>query len=186
VQALEALGAEVLIISADVANHAQMQAAIAQSLKRFGKIHGVIHAAGVAGAGMIQNTRNCQEFFAPKLMGTLVLNDVLKDKFGLLGASSSLSSVLGGFAGRLLRRQCLLDEFAHRNTSINGQFTVAINWDTWQEVGMAVNTAVPDELKSGEKRALKWALSTEAVDAFSRILGSSLSQSWSRRKIYKR
>jgi len=54
-----------------------------------------------------------------------------------------------------LRRQCLLDEFAHRNTSINGQFTVAINWDTWQEVGMAVNTAVPDELKSGEKRALK-------------------------------
>jgi len=32
----------------------QMQAAIAQSLKRFGKIHGVIHAAGVAGAGMIQ------------------------------------------------------------------------------------------------------------------------------------
>jgi len=34
VQALEAL-AEVLIISADVANHAQMQAAIAQSLKRF-------------------------------------------------------------------------------------------------------------------------------------------------------
>jgi len=53
VQALEALGAEVLIISADVANHAQMQAAIAQSLKRFGKIHGVIHA-GVAGAGMIQ------------------------------------------------------------------------------------------------------------------------------------
>jgi len=47
-------GAEVLIISADVANHAQMQAAIAQSLKRFGKIHGVIHAAGVAGAGMIQ------------------------------------------------------------------------------------------------------------------------------------
>jgi len=39
-------GAEVLIISADVANHAQMQAAIAQSLKRFGKIHGVIHAGG--------------------------------------------------------------------------------------------------------------------------------------------
>jgi len=37
VQALEALGAEVLIISADVANHAQMQAAIAQSLKRFAR-----------------------------------------------------------------------------------------------------------------------------------------------------
>jgi len=69
--------------------------------------------------------------------------------------SSSLSSVLGGF-GQVdyCAANALLDEFAHRNTSINGQFTVAINWDTWQEVGMAVNL-LPDELKSGEKRALK-------------------------------
>jgi len=34
--------------------------------------------------------------------------------------------------------------------SIHGSY-----WDTWGKVGMAVNTAVPDELKSGEKRALK-------------------------------
>jgi len=103
-------------------------------------------------------------------------NNVLKDIIWTLGASSSLSSVLGGF-GQVdyCAANAFLDEFAHRNTSINGQFTVA-NWDTWQEVGMAVNTAVPDELKSGEKRPQKWALSTEAVDAFSRILGSSLSQ----------
>jgi len=57
--------------------------------------------------------------------------------------SSSLSSVLGGF-GQVdyCAANAFLDEFAHRNTSINGQFTVAINWDAWQEVGMAVNTAV--------------------------------------------
>jgi len=61
--------------------------------------------------------------------------------------------VLGGF-GQVdyCAANAFLDEFAHRNTSINGQFTVAINWDTWQEVGMAVNTAVPDELKSGEEK----------------------------------
>jgi len=99
--------------------------------------------------------------------------------------SSSLSSVLGGFGQVDCAANAFLDEFAHRNTSINGQFTVAINWDTWQEVGMAVNTAVPDELKKA-RRDLKWALSTEAVDAFSRILGSSLLKSWFRRKIYKR
>jgi NAD(P)-dependent dehydrogenase (short-subunit alcohol dehydrogenase family)/acyl carrier protein len=181
VQALEALGAEVLIISADVANHAQMQAAIAQSLKRFGKIHGVIHAAGVAGAGMIQlkTPEIAKSVFAPKLMGTLVLNDVLKDiNLDFLVLSSSLSSVLGGF-GQVdyCAANAFLDEFAHRNTSINGQFTVAINWDTWQEVGMAVNTAVPDELQKWREESLKnGLLSTEAVDAFSRILGSSLSQ----------
>lgn len=181
VQALEALGAEVLVVSADVANHAQMQAAIAQSLKRFGKIHGVIHAAGVAGAGMIQlkTPEIAKSVFAPKLMGTLVLNDVLKDiNLDFLVLSSSLSSVLGGF-GQVdyCAANAFLDEFAHRNTSINDQFTVAINWDTWQEVGMAVNTAVPDELQKWREDSLKnGLLSTEAVDAFSRILGSSLSQ----------
>jgi len=74
----------------------------------------------------------------------------------------SLSSC--GFGQVDSAANAFLDEFAHRNTSINGQL-VAINWDTWQ-VGMAVNTAVPDELKSGERGKI---LSTEAVDAFSRI-----------------
>lgn len=40
VQTLETLGAEVLIITADVVNLAQMQATIAQSLERFEHIHG--------------------------------------------------------------------------------------------------------------------------------------------------
>jgi len=95
VQALEALGAEVLIISAESAR--ANTASGAQSLKRFGKIHGVIHAAGVAGAGMIQ-LKTPSNVLLPKLMGTLVLNNVLKDiNLDFLVLSSSLSSVLGGF-----------------------------------------------------------------------------------------
>jgi len=72
--------------------------------------------------------------------------------------------------------------FAHRNTSINGQFTVAINWDgkksAWQLI------LLPDELKSGEES--KMGFVTEAVDAFSRILEVHFLKSWSPRKIYKR
>ena len=49
VQAIEELGAEVLIISADVANEEQMQAVITQAYERFGTIHGVIHSAGIVG-----------------------------------------------------------------------------------------------------------------------------------------
>jgi len=88
--------------------------------------------------------------------------------------SSSLSSVLGGF-GQVdhCAANAFLDEFAHRNTSINGQFTVAINWDTWQ-VGMAAYLCLMNS-KVARREPQKWALSTEAVDAFSRILGSSLS-----------
>src|SRR5262249_23538021 len=45
-KALEELGAEVLIVSADVADESQMSEAVARILNRFGEIHGVIHAAG--------------------------------------------------------------------------------------------------------------------------------------------
>ncbi|MHC5833830.1 MAG: SDR family oxidoreductase, partial [Nostoc sp.] len=51
--ALEELGAQIQVNSADVANFEQMQAAIAQALRQFGEINGVIHAAGIAGGGMV-------------------------------------------------------------------------------------------------------------------------------------
>lgn len=180
-QQLEALGVEVLVLTADVANYQQMHSAIAQSLERFGEIHGVIHAAGIAGAGMIQlkTPEIAKSVFAPKLKGTLVLNDVLKDvKLDFLVLCSSLSSILGGF-GQVdyCAANAFLDSFAHFNTVKNGKFTVAINWDTWQEVGMAVNTTVPEELKKWREENLKnGLLSKEAVDAFSIILENSLPQ----------
>ncbi|MBN3951428.1 MAG: SDR family NAD(P)-dependent oxidoreductase [Nostoc sp. NMS7] len=181
VQQLEALGAEVLVLSGDVTNHEQMRSAIAQSLEHFGEIHGVIHAAGVAGGGMIQlkTPEIVESIFAPKVRGTSVLNDVLKDvNLDFLVLCSSLTSIQGGL-GQVdyCAANAFLDAFAHRNTSRNGQFTMSINWDAWQEVGMAVNTTVPDELKKWREENVKnGLLSVEAVDAFSRILENSLSQ----------
>src|SRR5215831_9279656 len=48
-KALEAHGAEVLILSADVSDVEQMRAVLSAAQKRFGRIHGVIHSAGIAG-----------------------------------------------------------------------------------------------------------------------------------------
>jgi len=180
-QQLEVLGSEILVLPADVANYQQMQSAIAQSLEHFGTIHGVIHAAGVAGSGMIQlkTPEIAESVFAPKVKGTLVLNDVLKNiNLDFLVLCSSLSSIQGGF-GQVdyCAANAFLDAFAHFNTSTNNKYTVAINWDAWQEVGMAVNTAVPNELKKLREESLKnGLLSIEAVDAFSRILENSLPQ----------
>jgi NADP-dependent 3-hydroxy acid dehydrogenase YdfG len=47
VQELEHLGAEVLVVSADVSNIQEMQNVIVQAEQQFGEINGVIHAAGV-------------------------------------------------------------------------------------------------------------------------------------------
>jgi NAD(P)-dependent dehydrogenase (short-subunit alcohol dehydrogenase family) len=58
-----------------------MRAAIAQAVEHFGNIHGVIHAAGIAGGGLIQ--RQTPEMvansFASKIKGTQVLEAIFKE-----------------------------------------------------------------------------------------------------------
>ncbi len=143
VRLLEQLGAEVLVISADVIHLEQIQAVISEIDKRFGALNGVIHAAGMAGGGTIQlkATEAAESVLAPKVKGTLVLEAALKDiQLDFLILCSSLYSILGG-PGQVdyCAGNAFLDNFAFYNTSRNGIPTISIDWDAWQEVGMAIN-----------------------------------------------
>ncbi|MBE9167120.1 SDR family NAD(P)-dependent oxidoreductase [Pleurocapsales cyanobacterium LEGE 06147] len=179
IQDLEALGAEVLPLTTDICDRESMEQAIALSLKRFGTIDGVIHAAGVAGGGIIQlkTPEIAESVFAPKVTGTLILNEVLAGiNLDFLVLCSSLSSIVGGFGqADYCGANAFLDAFARFNHA--SRHTVAINWDAWQEVGMAVNTDVPVEMKQWQNDNLKnGLLSAEAVKVFERILASELPQ----------
>ncbi|HLO48213.1 MAG TPA: SDR family NAD(P)-dependent oxidoreductase, partial [Kamptonema sp.] len=140
---LEESGAEVLVATADVTNLEQMQVAIDLAQKQFGQINGVIHAAGVPGGGVIQRKtrQEAERILAPKVKGTLVLDFLLKDiELDFFVLFSSLASVIGGvgqvdYAGA----NAFLDAFSHYKNSTNGTFTTCINWDAWQEVGMAAS-----------------------------------------------
>jgi acyl transferase domain-containing protein/acyl carrier protein len=141
IKALEQAGAEVLLLSADVANYQQMQQVIDRAETCFGSINGVIHAAGVPGGGMIQlkKTDTANQVLAPKVKGTLLLDRLFNTKpldFFLL--CSSINSVLPRL-GQVdyYAANAFMDAFAHYKTSGSGTFTVSINWDTWQQVGMA-------------------------------------------------
>ena len=178
-QALEELGAEVLVCSGDVANEVEMRSAIAQAVEHFGEINGVIHAAGIAGGGLIQ--RQTPEMvansFASKIKGTQVLEAIFKEsQLDFFVLCSSCRSLLGG-PGRVdyCAANAFLDAVAHKNNSRNGTFTVSINWGTWREVGMSVDTLRRLNLET--ETALKEGMSSEeGVDAFTRILGNSLPQ----------
>ncbi|MDF5727415.1 MAG: SDR family oxidoreductase, partial [Rhizonema sp. PD38] len=179
VQALKALGAEVLIESADVAHEEQMQAVITQASNCFGQIHGVIHAAGIGGGGLIQfqTPEKIATVFASKIKGTQVLDILFKDvQLDFLVLCSSHISVLAG-AGRVdyCAANAFLDAFAHYNTYRYKSFTVSINWGNWLEVGMSVGEALRHHLNPQE--VLKNAMSSkEGIDAFSRILCRTLPQ----------
>ncbi|MFN6571983.1 SDR family NAD(P)-dependent oxidoreductase [Dendronalium sp. ChiSLP03b] len=178
VRSLEELGAEVEVISADVTNSAQMQAAIAQALQKFGQINGVIHAAGIPSGGVTQlKTRDMAgNVLAAKVQGTLVLEEVLKDiNLDFFALCSSKSSILGEF-GQIdyCAANAFLDAYAHSN-SIGDRLTVSISWDTWQEVGFAVETVLPDKIQQERAEIIKKGiLPQEGIDVFNRILASKL------------
>ena len=145
---LEALGSEVLALSADVADAAQMRAVAAQARERFGAVHGVIHAAGHADSGMIgQRTRaRVDAVFAPKLRGTRCLLEALRGEpldFVLL--CSSISSMAGGLGmSDYAAANACLDALAALWQRSAPYPVVSVNWDAWRDLGMAAGRVLPE------------------------------------------
>ncbi|BAY73760.1 beta-ketoacyl synthase [Nostoc linckia NIES-25] len=181
VQELEDLGAEVLAIAADVSNIEQMQSAIAQAQQQFGQLNGVIHAAGVPGGGAIQRKtpEEAEKILAPKVKGTIVIDTIIKnielDFFVLVSSNSSIVAEFGQID--YSAANAFLDAYAHCNAGKQNRFITSINWDTWQEVGMAVNTELPERLQELRLENLKQGiLPHEGVDVFQRILENTMPQ----------
>lgn len=145
VRAIEAAGGEVLLAAADVTDEDRMRSVVQQARERFGEINGVVHAAGVPGAGIIQikTSATAANVLAPKVTGTRVLDRVLKDsKLDFFVMCSSRSSILGGFGNvDYCAANAFLDAFAHYKRATNGGSVVSIDWDAWQSVGMLVKSA---------------------------------------------
>jgi acyl transferase domain-containing protein/thioesterase domain-containing protein/acyl carrier protein len=180
-QVIEALGAEVAIACADVANLEQMQGVIREVGDRFGQIHGVIHAAGIIPGGMIQlkTPEIIANLLAPKVTGTLVLDTLLQDcDLDFFVVCSSLNSFIAALG---LVDYCaansFLDAFANYKASRSNTLTTAINWDGWQEVGQAASVKLSEQLQQWRNASFQQGiLPQEGIEAFNRILGSRLPQ----------
>ena len=141
-QALEQNGAEVLVYCADVADIEQMRLVIETTQQDLGPINGVIHAAGVPGGALIvnQDKETSMRVLAPKVTGTLVLEQLLAetqlDFFVLCSSLASITGTIGqiGYCAANAFQDAFAQAYRHPQTL----FT-AINWDTWQKVGMAVD-----------------------------------------------
>ncbi|MBA3947172.1 MAG: SDR family NAD(P)-dependent oxidoreductase [Herpetosiphonaceae bacterium] len=172
VQALEQLGADVLLLNADVSNGEQMQAVINAVETRFGGLHGVIHAAGMVGAQAFQplqtTTREvCEEHFAAKLYGVRVLDKVLGERpldFCIL--ISSLAAVLGGLGmAAYAAANLAMDTYtSDRNRRASTPWTT-INWDAWH-----LNDASEPATGPGATSATTAITRAEGTMAFDRIL----------------
>jgi len=141
VLALEKLGATVMLARGDCADLQEMEGVVRSARQVFNRIDGVIHAAGIAGGGIISlKTREMAEgVFAAKVQGTLVLDRIFKDtELDFLLLFSSVSAVLGE-SGRVdyCAGNSFMDAFAQYRSQSHPRRYVSLNWPAWNEVGMA-------------------------------------------------
>ncbi|MDK1314044.1 type I polyketide synthase [Pseudoalteromonas ardens] len=140
IQALQRAGSKVLTVCADLSEPASVQRAVAQVKADVGQIHGVIHAAGVAGSGIAQlkTPQQAEQVLAPKVTGAWhLLAQFAPDELEFFIFNSSLFALTGGI-GQVdySAANAALDALAcyARQQGFNAY---SVNWDGWQQVGMA-------------------------------------------------
>ena len=136
---IRAVSGGLLVHQADVTSVRQMRSAVAVARAHFGKIDGVFHAAGVLEDGplMLKTAQSADRVLAPKVQGTLALEEALRgESLRCFVLFSSISSILSP-AGQIdyAAANAFLDAFAQ---SRKGPITV-LNWGLWNDLGMAAH-----------------------------------------------
>jgi acyl transferase domain-containing protein/acyl carrier protein len=141
IRKLRETGANIHLVSVDVADQAQMAELLQNPHHDWPAIRGVIHMAGVIEAQPIRQLtpENLTYVLRPKVYGTWWLHDLLKDVdldfFVLFSSAASLlnSPMLSAYAAA----NAFLDAIAHYRRSL-GLPALSINWGFWEDGGMAV------------------------------------------------
>ena len=137
--ALESAGANVLVANVDITSSAEMCRAVADAVRHFGKLNGVIYGTEVSGKAAFKTIREICEGdyrkqFETKALGLLALKDALPDvEMDFVILSSSLSSVMGGLGSAISACANLFtDCFAIAHNQVSDSVWTSINWDAWQ------------------------------------------------------
>ncbi len=179
--AVEAAGGQALVLAADVADTAALRAAVKTARRRFGPIQGVIHAAGVPGAGLIQlkTADAAAAVLAPKVRGALALAKVLAARnLDFLAFYSSTAALVGGL-GQVdyCAANAFLDALAVHLSKRFPARVVSIGWGPWQwDAWQATLTAAVPQMQEAmaAARAAFGITFEEGAAAFERALSCGL------------
>lgn len=149
-QQLQDLGARLFFHQADVSQEASLCDAVTYYQQQLGRIDGVIHAAGIAGSGLAQlkTKAKADAVFVPKLQGTYNLARALRGNvLDFVVLTSSLAAITGE-RGQIdyCAANASLDAFAHAGL-FSTRFMLSLNWNSWRELGMTVETPRPQEVR---------------------------------------
>lgn len=144
IRRLESRGAQVIPAAVDVTNPAAVRTLVREVRERFGRLDGVIHAAGVVEDALILNKdrASAARVLAPKVRGTLALASSLKDDPPDFLVLFSSRGAVTGVPGQIdyTAANTFLDSWARAHSG-DAALVVSVNWSAWKEVGLAFELA---------------------------------------------
>ncbi|MFP5391926.1 MAG: SDR family NAD(P)-dependent oxidoreductase, partial [Gammaproteobacteria bacterium] len=153
---LDRFGSRVACLQADVASQSEVNTLVETIVQRYGKLTGVIHAAGVTRDSVMLNKTldEWRAVYAAKVHGVACLDEATAglalDFFALF---SSAAAVLGNIGqADYASANGFLDAYAEYRTGLarsgrrHGK-TVAIDWPLWQDGGMQLSADVAQAMR---------------------------------------
>ncbi len=136
---LERIGAELLVLQADISDFEQSKKAVDIIEKTFGEVNGIFHAAGEIGQNTLHRINKItpeilEQQFKPKVHGAFVLEQLFKDRpLSFVMMFSSLSTILGGVEyTAYAAANAFLDGFTRLLDRYSPIRWITINWDGWK------------------------------------------------------
>ncbi|XXZ17164.1 type I polyketide synthase [Sorangium sp. So ce315] len=150
VKALEAAGGKAIYARADVSDVDRMRAVVARARDEFGRVDGVLHAAGVLGGDLMGKVslRDFEKPLAPKIDGTLALDAALDGETpDFICYFSSMSAIVGdwGAGSYALGNRFQIAHAVHRSERARSGHertkVIALAWPVWAQSGMGMANA---------------------------------------------
>ncbi|WP_316214637.1 SDR family NAD(P)-dependent oxidoreductase [Bradyrhizobium sp. SZCCHNR2035] len=168
--ALQELGADVRVFSADVSDPSRLAEVADEIRLLWGKVDGIIHAAGVADGGLLANRgARCNDaILRPKVQGTLNLARLFAtSRPDFLILCSSLAASIG-MMGQVdyCAANAFMDVVAE-NSPANLSM-VSIAWDAWRTIGMTEGSKLTRAFEDASR--LEMLTAREGLDVLGQIL----------------
>jgi acyl transferase domain-containing protein/acyl carrier protein len=179
-QDLEALGAEVIYVQADVSSQPEVRRLVQEAKSRFGPIAGIIHCAGVTRDALLlkKSRQDLEAVLAPKVYGAIYLDEATREENLDFFVFFSSTAAVTGNAGQCdyAYANSFMDYYAQGRENLRKKQerrgkTVSINWPLWQEGGMGVDRSTEEFLQ--RTLGVKLLETETGLEAFRGILAAA-------------
>jgi acyl transferase domain-containing protein/aryl carrier-like protein len=151
IQDIRRMGVQVLVLHADVSQHAELAAVLADVQASMPSLAGIVHCAGIFNDRMlVQHEWSLfAQVFAPKVRGAWNLHQLTRDAdldFFVLFSSAAAMLPAPGMSS-YIAANTFLDALAHYRRGLGLQ-ALSISWGPWEGTGMA--------RRAGRSRENQW------------------------------